>query len=190
MWSEDGVLDAFLREEIEDVAGDGGFCEPHAFGFAIEAVLEVSDAPADLGTGVALGGERHDDVVVNLSECGAVSSEALRGGRVGVEDHAVAAGGEVLQPAQKGGAEVEAHPRIVIEDADDLILLVGDARGAVGGVALRGDALVPVMVGRGGVLDFDGFEPRIFARRLVEVAVDADIMLRHCRRCGFFRFLC
>ena len=52
---------------------------------------------------------------------------------------------------------------------------VGDARGAVGGVTLGGDALVPVVIGGGGVLDLDGFEPGIFAGRLVEVAVDADV---------------
>jgi hypothetical protein len=31
------------------------------------------------------------------------------------------------------------------------------------------------MVRRGRVLQLDGFEPRVFARRLVEVAVDADV---------------
>ena len=55
------------------------------------------------------------------------------------------------------------------------LLVVDDAGGAVGGVALGGDALVPVVVGRGGVLQLDGFEPGVFARRLVEVAVDADV---------------
>ncbi len=79
-----------------------------------------------------------------------------------------------MEPAEQGGAEVEAHPRVVVHDADDLVFFVGDARGAVGGVTLGGDAVVPVVVGGGGVLDFDGFEPGVFAGRLVEVAVDAD----------------
>ena len=79
------------------------------------------------------------------------------------------------EPAEQRGAEVEAHARVVVHDADDLVLLVGDARGAVGGVALGGDALVPVVIGRGGVLDLDGLEPGVLARRLVEVAVDADV---------------
>ena len=52
---EDGELDALLGEEVEDVAVDGGLGEPHAFGLAAEAVLEVGDAPADLGEGVARG---------------------------------------------------------------------------------------------------------------------------------------
>ena len=63
---EDGELDALLGEEVEDVAADGGFGEPHALGLAVEAGLEVGDAPADLGEGVAGAGEGHDDVVVDL----------------------------------------------------------------------------------------------------------------------------
>ena len=171
---EDGELDALLRHEVEDAAVDGGFGEPHAFGFAAEAGFEVGDAPADLGEGVAAAGQRHDDVVVDLGDGGAMAAVALRAELVGVEDHAIGARGFVLEPAEQGGAEVEAHPRVVVHDADDLVLLVGDAGGAVGGVTLGGDAVVPVVIGRGGVLGFDGLEPGVLARRLVEVTVDAD----------------
>lgn len=171
---EDGELDAFLGHEVENVAVDGGLGEPHAFGFAAEAVFEVGDAPADLGAGVAFAGERHDDVVVDLRDGGAVAAVAGGGGEVGVEDHAVGAGGLFQQPGEQGGAEVEAHPGVVVENADDVVAGVGDARGAVGGVALGGDALVPVVEGGGGFLEFDGFEPGVFTGRLVEVAVDAD----------------
>jgi hypothetical protein len=145
---------------------------------AAEAVGEVGDAPADLGAGVALGGERHDDVVVDLGERGAVVGVADGADLVGILDHAVDAGSEVLEPTEEGGAEVEAHAGVVVDDADDLLLLVDDAGGAVGGVTLGGDALVPVVVGGGGVLELDGFEPGVLARRLVEVAVDADVALR------------
>ncbi len=75
---EDGELDAFLRHEVEHVAVDGGFGQPHAFRLAAEAVLEVGDAPADLGEGVAGAGQRHDDVVVDLRDGGAVAGEAQR----------------------------------------------------------------------------------------------------------------
>ncbi len=68
VWREDGVEDAFAGEEVEDAAVDGGLGEPHAFGAAVEAVLEVGDAPADLGECVAAAGERHDDVVVDLGD--------------------------------------------------------------------------------------------------------------------------
>ena len=43
------------RHQVEHAAVDGGLGQPHAFGTAVEAVLEVGDAPADLGEGVALG---------------------------------------------------------------------------------------------------------------------------------------
>ena len=57
---------------------------------------------------------------------------------------------------------------------DDLVFDIDDARGAVGGVALGADALIPVVVGRGGILGLHGFQPGIFAGRLIEVAVNAD----------------
>ena len=121
---EDGELDALGGHQVEDVAVDGGLGEPHAFGPAAEAVLEVGDAPADLGEGVAAAGERHDDVVVDLRDGGAVAAVALRAGLVGVEDHAVGAGGFVGEPLEQGGAEVEAHAGVVVDDADDLVLAV------------------------------------------------------------------
>ena len=57
---------------------------------------------------------------------------------------------------------------------DDLVLVVHDAGGAVGGVALGADALVPVVIGSGGVLRLDRFEPGILARRLVKMPMNAD----------------
>src|ERR1700723_2144333 len=103
-----------------------------------------------------------------------MSAVALGAELVGVEDHAVGAGGLVVQPTEEGWAEVVTHPRVVVHDADDFVFFIRDAGGAVGSVTLGGDAVVPVMVGSGGVLDFDGLEPGVFALRLVEVAVNAD----------------
>ena len=185
--SEDREFDSLLGHEIEDAAVDGGFGEPHAFGFSAEAGFEVGDAPANLSDGVAAAGEGHDDVVVNLSHGGAVSAVALGADFVGVEDHAIGARGFVVQPAKEGGSEVIAHPGVVVHDADDLVFFVGDARRSVGCVALGCDAVVPVVVGGGGVLDLDGFEPGVFARGLVEVAMDADEAgsFGGCLRLGF-----
>jgi hypothetical protein len=171
---EDGELDAFLGEEVEHAAIDGGLGEPHALGLSVEAMLEVGDSPADLGEGVAPVGQRHDHVVVDLSDGGAVSAVTLGAGVVGVEDHAVGSGRVVEEPTEQGGAEVVAHTGVVVDDADDLVELVGDAGGSVGGVTLGGDAVVPVVIGGGGVLDLDGFEPGVLAGWLVEVPVNAD----------------
>ena len=126
-------------------------------------------------------------MVVDLGHRGAVSAVTLGAELVGVEDHAVGAGGLVVEPAEESGAEVVADPRVVVHDADDFGLLVGDAGGSVGGVTLGGDAVVPVVVGGGGVLDLDGFQPGVFAGGLVEVAVDADVAQGFCGclRLGF-----
>ncbi len=185
---EDGELDALGRQQIEHAAVDGGLRQPHALGAAAEAVLEIGDAPADLGESVAPAGQRHDDVVVNLGDGGAVTAVAQGAGAVRVQDHAIGAGGTVGEPLEQGGAEVEAHARVVINDAHDFVLAVGDARGAVRRVALRGDALVPVMPGRGGFLHFDRLQPGILAWRLVEVAMHADVAVGgRLRRLGGFR---
>ena len=98
----------------------------------------------------------------------------LAAAALAVEDHAIGAGRVLPEPAQQGGAEVEAHARVVVDDADDLVFVVDDAGGAVGGVALGADALVPVVIGGGGVLGLDRLQPWILARRLVKVAMNAD----------------
>ena len=158
-------------------AVDGGLGQPHALGAAAEAVLEVGDAPANLRDGVAPAGQRQDDVVVDLRDGRAVAAVALRAGAVGVQDGAVGARGLLRHPLQQGGAEVVAHALVVVDDAHDLALAVGDARGAVGRVALRADALVPIVVGRGRLLHLDRLQPGVLARRLVEVAMHADVAL-------------
>jgi len=58
---------------------------------------------------------------------------------------------------------------------DDPILGIQDTRHRIGRVAFGGDALVPVVIGIGRVLHLDGFQPGIFPRRLVKMAVDADV---------------
>ena len=52
---------------------------------------------------------------------------------------------------------------------------VKDARGGIRRVTLGGDALVPIVIRVGGVLQFDRFQPGILARRLIEMAVNADV---------------
>src|SRR2546426_3834658 len=80
-------------------------------------------------------------------------------GAIGGEHRPVRRGGVPLHPCQQGGPEVEAH---------------GSEGSGHGGVALPLDALVPVVVRRGGRLTGDGAQPRVVARWLVEVAVNHD----------------
>src|SRR6185312_2310927 len=175
---EDDEADAFVGKQFQRDGIDGGFREPHAFGHALKAVLEVGDAPANLGEAVAGGGQRQDDVVVHLGHGRAVTAEALLTIGVGIKNFAVDAARVDLKPGEEGGAEVEAHAAVVVENTDDTVLGVDDAGGSVGSVALSGDALIPIVIGSGGVLRFYGFKPGILAGRLIEVAMNADIAPR------------
>jgi hypothetical protein len=80
-----GELDAFWARRSR-IRSRRRFRQPHALRHASEAAAEVGDAPADLGDAVAGGGERHDDVVVDLRHCRAVAGEALLAALVGVDD--------------------------------------------------------------------------------------------------------
>ena len=157
--------------------------QPHALGRGAKAALVVGDAPADLRDAVARAGQRQNHVVVDLRHGRAVAAVTLAAAALAVQNHAVGARRILLQPAQQRGAEVEAHARVVVHDARDLVLVVDHARRAVGRVALRADALVPVVVGRGRVLRLDRLQPGILARRLVKVTVNANEAL--CRRHGY-----
>src|SRR5262249_7007701 len=104
----------------------------------------------------------------------AVSREAPRALRVRRQDRPVHFGILFLEPRQKRRPEIEAHRGVVVDDRDDPVLGVENAGVGVGRVALRRDALVPVVVRVRGGLAFDRLEPRILAWRLVEVPVNAD----------------
>src|SRR5437868_10732026 len=84
-------------------------------------------------------------------------------------------GRPLLHPGEQGRPKIEAHPGIVVDQIDDFPALIDQPCPAVGPVALAGDALVPVVERAGGILNLNGFEPGILARRLVEVTVNADI---------------
>src|SRR5207249_8080073 len=78
---------------------------------------------------------------------------------IGGEYGRVRLGGVALHPREQRGPEVKAQ---------------GPEGRGHRGVAFPLDALVPVVVGRGGRLTGDSAEPRVVARRLVEVAVNDD----------------
>ncbi len=170
-----GELDTVGSQHFEGLDIDSGFGQPHAFGVAIEAVLEVSQTPDHLGLLVSAIGQRHDHVVVNLGDGGAVSGEALLAGNVGVEDGLVGFGSAVGHPGEKRGADVKADPGVVVNDAGDAVVGGQDAGGGVGRVTLRINALVPVVIGIRGILLLNNFKPRILAGRLIEVTMNAKI---------------
>ncbi len=134
----------------------------------------VGNAPTNLGDTVAGAGQRHNDVVVNLRHGRAVTAVALPAAALAVKNHAIGALRVLLQPAHQRRPEVKTDARVVVHDALDLIFVVHDSRRAIGRVALRADALVPVVVRRGRVLGLHRFQPGILPRRLVKVTVNAD----------------
>ena len=80
-----------------------------------------------------------------------------------------------LHPVEERRPEVKAHPGVVVAQARDLVIAVQQSCPAVGRVAFARDALIPIVERRRRILDLDGLQPRVFARRLIEMAVDADV---------------
>ena len=95
---------------------------------------------------------------------------------VGGEDRAIDVRCFLLQPAKQGWTEIEADPRIVVDDADDAATRVEDAGPGIRPVAFGGDPLVPVVVRIRRVLELHDLEPRVLPRWLVEVSVDTDVL--------------
>src|SRR5215471_1240196 len=87
-----------------------------------------------------------------------------------------------FHPGEQRRSEIETGFRIVVDDLRDPIFFVENPRGTVWSVALGCDALIPVVVGPGGVLALHSFQPRILARRLIAVRVDADEAFHECLR--------
>ena len=81
--------------------------------------LEVFNAPENLRTLVLLAGERHDDVVVDLGDGVAVSVQTLGTAFVGFLDSLVGIGSMGPDPTHEGGAHVEAHEVVVVDDILD-----------------------------------------------------------------------
>ena len=145
----------------------------------MKSIFKVFDAPYNLRGLIASVRQRHDHMVVGLSQCGTVSGKAFPAFPVGFKDRFIHTGGMHLQPGQERGTEVEADLAVIVHDFNDLTLLVQYAGGRIGRVAFRGDALVPVMIRESGILKFDGFQPCIFTRRLIKVTMDADKAVHH-----------
>jgi len=80
-----------------------------------------------------------------------------------------------FQPTKQGRAEVSRDTLVVADDARNPAFVIEEPGRAVRGVAFAVYPLVPVMKGVGGVLFLDLFEPGMLAKRLVEVAVNADV---------------
>src|SRR5262249_49874752 len=136
-------------------------------------VAEVGESPSHLRDLVPARAEGQDGVTIGLSDRIAVT-EAVPADVIGLQDRPVDGRRGLLEPRHQRGPNVEGAGREGVDDGDDPALAVDAPRGGVRRVTLRRDALVPVVVGRGGVLDLDAPQPGILPGRLVEVTVDRD----------------
>ena len=165
--------DAALGERGQGHPVDGHLGQPHPLGRASEAVLEVPPPPADLGAHVARGRERQERVTERGGPRVAVTG-ARMARDVRTPDRREDLRGVRLQPGEQRRAEVEARPLVAVDEVAEPAGRVEHTGLGVRGVALAGDACVPVAVGRRRGFGSDHSQPRMLARRLVEVAVQAE----------------
>lgn len=77
----------------------------------------------------------------------------------------------LLDPVQERGAEVEAQVLVVVDDVLDAPGTVQHSRSGVGRVTFHIDTFVPVVERISRSLPVDVSRPRVFPRRLIEMAV-------------------
>ena len=94
---------------------------------------------------------------------------------VRVENCLIDPGRRGLQPRQEGGTEIETDERIIVDDGGDAVVAIENPRCRIRGITLRSYSFVPIVIRVSRILQFNRLEPRVFARRLIEVSVDADV---------------
>ena len=170
---EQGERDAGLRQRREGRAVDRHLGQPHPLRRAPEAVLEVSPPPPDLRAHVARRRERQDRVPVGRRPRIAVTGARLAR-HVGPPEGGEHLGRMRLEPGEQRRTEVEARPLVAVDQVTEPPRAVEHPRLGVRRVALARDARVPVAVRRGRRLGADHAQPRVLARRLVEVTVQTE----------------
>jgi hypothetical protein len=174
MWRQHRERHALGGQVLEGGDVDRALRQPHPDRIATEVVAKVGHAPAHLGRAIARRAQRHDEVTVGLGQRRAVTGGG-EAGAIGGLQRRQDVRRVARQVGQERGPEVPAHARVVVDDLDDLAFAVDDPRRGVGPIALGGDPRVPVGERRRGRLRIDLVEPRVLARRLIEVTVDADV---------------
>src|SRR5262245_20263307 len=94
---------------------------------------------------------------------------------IGFENGVINIWGFRFKLGEQGRTEVETDLRIIVDEPDDLVVAVENPRHGIRSIALRCNPFIPVMIRVCRILQFDAFEPRILARGLVEMAVNANV---------------
>ena len=170
--SQDGETDAGGGQDLQRRRVHGGFRQPQPLGGPAETGGEVVHGPGHLQFLVEVGGQRHDDVVVDLGQ-GVAVPQAFGAFPVRFEDAGVGFRSRAGHPGQQGRAGVEAHPFVAVEQFDDAPRTVEPSGPGHGGIGFAADAPVPVVARRGAAFGQDAAKPGVFAGRLVKMAVDA-----------------
>src|SRR2546423_3604053 len=174
MRRENDVTQAFVDQCGHHPIIASSFGQPHAFGFTSESIAKVAEPPTNLRKQVALVAQRKNRVAVGLRDRVSVAIAPHAAFTIGIDDFPVSFQVLLFDPTQQRRAEVETYVCIVINDAFFICRGIDNARGGIRAVGFRMNALVPVMKGRRGRLFFDNSCPRIFARRLIKMAVNDE----------------
>ena len=175
---KDHELDALFHEAAHGLHIYGGFSQPHSLKIAVEAFAEKILCPPDLRQLVTPRGQRHDQVVIDLTDSIAAASEPPEAFAVGLDDALGYFRVPIFKPSEKRRPEIETEVRIIVVDVDDHSFWVKQPRKRVGPVTLVVDAFVPIVIGGRRSLSLDDIEPGVFPRRLVKVSVDNDVTAR------------
>jgi hypothetical protein len=80
-----------------------------------------------------------------------------------------------LHPGEKGGAEIETDPGVIVDQVDHPLFRIEDAGRGIACITFRMDLLIPVVIRVGGVLKFHPFQPGVLPRGLIKVAMNTDV---------------
>src|ERR1041384_3879610 len=172
MRRENDELEALVNQRAERRIVGGRFGQPQRFGVAPEALAKVVQAPTNFCAAVALVAERQGRVMITLRDGVAVPVVSATACAVGFDDARVSGRMMLFEPRDERRAEVETNVRVVVDDALDAPTRIDHTRECVRAIALAEDAFVPVGKGARARLRLDGIRPRVFARRLIEMAVN------------------
>src|SRR5882724_2588057 len=78
----------------------------------------------------------------------------------------------LFEPVEERRPKVETDVRVIVYQSPFAGCRIVDGSNSIRSIALHIDTLVPIMKRRGARFRFDNSSPRIFTRRLIEMAVD------------------
>ena len=169
---QDGEGDAGGGQGFQGRRVHGRLGQPHALGRPTEAGREIVHGPGNFQFLVHVRGERHDHVVVDLSQ-GIAMPQPGQTFAVGLQEMGMGVRGRAGKPGEQGGADVETHPFVAIDEFGDVPGAVQPPGSGQRSVGLAADALVPMPARRGAALGQDVSQPGVVPGWLVEMAVNA-----------------